>query len=285
MLLKDLAQLFSNQISQWPVASPSKALPFYIKILLKNTWGKKYSSNDFNQKVSPNRFGVFTRNFQLGDPLKTLSRSHLLRLNLFVTKMDISPGRKNILVLFHRYENMTFQSESSLVNKGQMANGVCALLEEVHKSLGQNFRIKTLEGKNFLEECLKFSHFIRRSEKVYFISDFLFQTEKLEASAEEVLNMIKYFNLKNNIFFALRDPLECVDSENQKETYELSPWIQNSSNEKENRSTNLYGDQKYFENIKKQMIGLEENIQESQNQCKLLTASSSLDEILKLIVC
>lgn len=283
MQLEELALLFPNQISQWPVVAPSKALTFYIKTLIRNTWGKSFSANDFNKKYLPNRFGVFTRNFQPGDPLKTLSRSHLLRLNLFVTKLDVSPGRKNALVLFHSYHNMTFNSEFSKVNKGQLANGICAILEEIHKSLGQNFTIKTLHGEDFFAECVKHHKTIRSYEKVYFLSDFLFNSENKEACAHEVQNTIKYFHLKKCVFFIIRDPLETIENNVFNQAYELLPWSSSLSAEGGGGQKNLYGDIRYKDNLQEQISAIEEKIKETQNFSKVITPSYSVTEFLQFM--
>lgn len=280
MLLEKIAQLFPNQISLWPVAMPSKALPIYIRTQIKNTFGRDFSSNDFNKKILPNRFGVFTRKFQFGDPLKTLSRAHLLRLNLFVTKLDVSPGRKNILVLFHNYENMTFMSHESKVNKGQLANALCAILEKIHKNLGQNFTIKPLQGENFFEECQKIQKIFRNYEKIYFLSDFLFNPHSIQGCAEDLKKTIQVLNLKNCVFLFIRDPLEYVEQNNSQEIYELSPWspIQNKFSRQ-----NLYADNSYKYNLREQILCLETVVEESRNVGKVLTSKDTLVDFIKFL--
>ncbi|MES2615394.1 MAG: hypothetical protein V4591_08265 [Bdellovibrionota bacterium] len=275
MQLEKIALLFPDQISTWPILSPSKALPFHINTFIKNTWGKNFSANDFNKKYLPHRFGFMTRHFQQGDPLKTISRSHLLRLNLFVTKLDVSPGRKNILVLFHSYPNMAFRSDFSKANKGQLANGICAILERIHKSLGQSFTIKTLHGEDFFSGCRQLHKYMRSYEKIYFLSDFLFNSTSSIACATEVQNTIKYFNLKKNVFIIIRDPLEKIQH-NSNENYELLPFSGKMSK-------GLCGDAHYNSRLQQQIFAIENVIKQTQNFSMLMTSSHSLAELLETL--
>lgn len=283
MLLADLAILFPKQIEEWPVLSPSKAIPLYLKTFVRNTWGKKFSANDFNKKYTPNRFGASTRNFQIGDQLKTLSRSHLLRQNSLVTKTDISPGRKNILILFHCYNNMTYTSSPQNGNKGQLSNAICAVLEEIHTSLAQNFIIKPLYGPYFLEECLRLQRYLQKyansNDKIYILSDFLFNPENIEASAEEVLKTIHYFNLKQCTFFIIRDSLEYISqSQNrQSEVCELLPWDNSELQIK------LYSDENYKSNLQKQISDIQEKMKQTMNSSCIVTQEQSIDEFLEFL--
>ena len=232
MQLEKLSVLFSNEISHWPIANPSKALPFYMKAFIKNSVGKTILSQDVSHKYEPNRMGIWTRQFQTGDPLKTISLSHLIRFNLFITKMEKAPGRENILVLFHRYENMTYLSQNSTSNKGQVANAICAILEQVHLNLGQKFTIKTLDGPHFFKSCQKILHSNHSFDKIYFISDFLFNSNSITSASEELEKTIKYFNIKKNTFIFVRDQSEITTENRTSNNFELSPWDQKKDAQK-----------------------------------------------------
>lgn len=278
MQLETLARFFSNEISQWPVVCPSKALPFYMKSLIQNTWGKKYSVNDYHKKQAPNRFGVTTRGFQIGDPLKSISMNHLLRLNQFVTKLDVSSGQKNVLILFHTYENMSYSSELSEVNKGQLANAVCAILETIHKNLGQQVKIKSLTNSYFFESCLKWQKLFQFYEKIYFISDFLFQTESIFSSAEEVEKVVKYFHLKDCVFILTRDPLEISTQNHHQKTDELFPWSDSSL-----RNRNYFSDEIYSENLRKQISDFKSRMKKCHNDSVVLTPQNTIFEFLTFL--
>lgn len=278
MLLEEIAFLFPNQISKWPLAQPAKALPFYLRTFLRNSVAKKISANDFNKKYFPHRLGVLTRNFQTGDPLKTLSRSHLLRLNSFVTKMDVSPGRKKILILFHCYHNMTYHSHFSKANKGQLAHAICAVIQQIHTGLSQNLSIKALCERDFFGGCKQLQAEIKGYEKIYFLSDFLFNSESIDACAQEILKTITYFNLKKSVFFILRDPLECPDSLTSYKTDELLPWDEEKVEQK-----NRYSDAYYAENLKRQVSEIQEKISSTGNFSRVMTNLNSLSDLLDFI--
>jgi hypothetical protein len=273
MQLEQLASQFSNKILDWPIIAPSKIIPLFIKTFIKNSWGKKFSVNDYHKKFYPSKFELSTRKFQMGDPLNTMSRQALLRQNTLQTKLDWQTGRKNILILFHVYENMTYQSEHSSVNKGQIANAVSGLLELIHIQRGQKVTIKKLNGTHFANELKMHAHEINQYNEIYILSDFLFNIEDKDITDIEIKECLKYLNLKNIYFLLIRDSEEIEPEINK--TEKMESWI--NSNDKKYK----YNSNKYKKNITNQIKQLDYTLSINNNNLLIISQKTTLDSFLK----
>ncbi len=279
MNFESICDVFPKEEKFWPCPHPSSALPFFIRSYLRQHFGSIFAANDLYKKNSPTRLGVATRAFEIGDPISTISKNHFIKTQELLTRIDYGSGRQRVAVIFHSYQNMSYQSELSFINKGQLANGVTALLEEAHRSLAHSFQIINVTNHDLFEGCKQAGKQFHNSDYTYFISDLLFDTSDTLSAANRALEIIKFFHLKKAIFIIVRDPMEYPN--NEVEVEELIPWNYN----KNFKSALYFSGNSYYNNIRNQIDFFNKKMTGNNNLIKVVhsmeTVSNFIDFILK----
>jgi hypothetical protein len=279
MNFESICGVFPKDENFWPCPHPSSALPFFIRSYLRQHFGGIFAANDLYKKNAPSRLGVATRPFEIGDPISTISKNHFIKTQELLTRVDYGSGRQRVVVVFHSYPNMTYQSELSAINKGQLANGVTAVLEEAHKSLAHSFQMIKVTNPDLFEGCKLVGKQFQNADYAYFISDLLFDTSDTHAAANRVLEIIKFFHLKKAIFIIARDPMEYPSEEIEVE--ELVPWKQN----KDSINPFYFSGNTYHKNIHNQISFFNHKMTGNNNLIRVVypkeTVSNFIDFILK----
>lgn len=278
MNFETICEVFPKEEKYWPCLHPSSALPFFIKSYLRQHFGGIFAANDIYKRNFPNRLGTSTRPFEIGDPISTISKNHFVKTQELLTRIDYSTGRQRAVIIFHSYPNMTYQSELSNINKGQLSNGVVAILEEIHKCLGHSIQIMKFSNDNFFEEFTSIIKKIKNSEYIYFISDLLFDSSNTFASPDRVFEVINYFHIKKIIFIIVRDPMEYPNTETDIE--ELSPLINNKYIFK----NTYFSGKDYYKNIHIQLEYFYKKVSESNNFAKVIYPRENVKNLINFII-
>lgn len=278
MKFESICNVFPKEEKYWPCLHPSKALPFFIRTYLRQHFGGIFAANDLYKKNTPTRLGIATKPFEMGDPISTISMNHFIKTQELITKIDYGPGRQKVIVVFHSYSNMTYQSEYSTINKGQLANGLVAIIEEAHSGLSHSFHVLNVTAKDLFEGCKYIGKEFHNADYAYIISDLLFDTEDNYAAANKALEIIKYFHLKKAIFLITRDPLESPNEEEEIE--ELIPWEKNKN---ENKTIYFSGNE-YKKNIEEQFNFLSQKLREKNHLAKIVNSKETLMSFIDFIL-
>ncbi|WP_338637577.1 hypothetical protein [Spirobacillus cienkowskii] len=278
MNFESLCEVFPKDEKLWPCQKPSRALPIFLKSYLRQKFGGFFSANDLFKKHSPSRIGITSRNFEDGDPISTISKQHFMKTDEVITRIDYSYGRQKAIGIFHVYQNMTYQSESSSINKGQLGNGVMGVLEEIHTSLSQSFHIIKANKPDLLESCKPIEWYLKNADYIYFLTDFLFDSSDVISSVEKALEIIKLFKIKKSIFLIIRDPEEFPDKKNIIE--ELYPWKE----EKNLKHTFCFSGENYVNNIYYQINYFKEKTKNSNHTIKVIYPKESINILIDYIL-
>nr|BFD32447.1 hypothetical protein GTC16762_20650 [Pigmentibacter ruber] len=277
MNFEQIASVFPMEEKYWPCVNPSKALPLAIRSYIKEKFGGIFSANDFFKKNSPSRLGIATRPFEIGDPIVTISKPHFIKTNELLTKIDFSPGRQKVIVIFHNYFNMAYFSEKSKINKGQLANGILAILEEAHKGLSHFFKILPVNTIDLFSGSKQYQTELQNAEYVYFITDLLYIHDNHLAAAKNVLELLKNFKIKKAVFLLPRDPLETTKLNENIE--ELIPW-KNDINIKNNI---YFSESEYYKNIENQITFLRNEVKQNNHIVKIVTAEDKIGNFIHFL--
>ncbi|APJ03563.1 hypothetical protein [Silvanigrella aquatica] len=278
MNFETICEVFPKEEKYWPCPNPSRALPFFIKSYLRQNFGGILAANDLYKKNEPSRLGVATRQFELGDPISTLSKNHFIKTQDLFTRVDYGAGRQSAVVIFHSYKNMTYQSEFSGINKGQLAHGITALLEEIHKGLSHSFKIINIPEIDLFEGCKYVGKHFLQADFAYFISDLLFDSRDVFASANRALEIIQFFHIKKSIFIIARDPMEYPDENIKIE--ELMPWEQFHNYQ----NSHYFSGKNYRENIQNQIKFLDEKLKEKEHYIKVVQSKQTIVDFIDFIL-
>ncbi len=278
MNFEHIANIFPKEEKYWPCMAPSKALPLFIRAFMREKFGGVFAANDIFKKNTPARMGVTTRPFEIGDPISTISRNHFIKTQELLTKVDYGPGRQKVVVIFHNYPNMTYHSEFTEINKGQLANGVLAILEEAHKSLSHYFKIYSVNHHDLFTGAKFYSKELHNAEYAYFITDLLFDYEHHLSAAQKTLELLNTFKIKKAIFILTRDPMEIKNKEENVE--ELIPWEKEITFKKYHH----FSGEEYTKNIAEQIYFLEENIFNNKHILKIITAKDNVIDFINFIL-
>lgn len=279
MQWENICSIFPNSLAQWPVAHASAALPFFIRARIREAFGGVLAASDLNRKTSPQRFGIAVRPFEQGDPISTLSRSHLVKSQQLFTKTDVSQGRQRAIVLMHAYENMLFASQPGGVSKGQLAHGLSAVVQEVHQSLAHAFSVHAIRSANFYEGLQPFMSLLKQAHAVYIITDLLFDTSSVQASCQQVESVLKYTKCKNINFFLVRDVLELASPQNSAQgVVQMFPY--GTSAEKEGN----YSDAVYVANLRTQILEFKEKMQGQAHTVRVVTAQDDVNDFIQFLL-
>lgn len=278
MNFESICGVFPKEEKFWPCPHPSSALPFFIRSYLRQHFGGIFAANDLYKKNAPSRIGIATKLFEIGDPISTISKNHFMKTEELLTRVDHSAGRQSVAVIFHSYSNMTYQSENSEINKGQLANGVTAVLEEAHLSMAHSFQIINVTNHDLFEGCKLIGKQFHNADYAYFISDLLFDTSDTLAAANRALEIIKFFHLKKAIFMIIRDPMEYPS--NEMELEELIPWEQN----KNFKSSFYFSGNSYHKNIHNQINFFANKMSENNNLVKVIHSKETVSNFINFIL-
>lgn len=278
MNFENICSVFPEEEKSWPCPHPSSALPFFIRTYLRQQFGGIFAANDLYKRNSPSRLGIATRPFEKGDPISTLSKNHFIKSQELLTRVDFGSGRQKALIIFHSYPNMSYHSELSQINKGQLANGVIAILEEVHKCVAHSFNISKVTNHDLFEGCKLLNKNFQNSDYVYFISDLLFDPTDTWAAAHKAIEITKHFHIKKAIFIIVRDPMEYP--ENQIDVEELSPWDQ----DKKLKKSFYFSGNTYHKNIHEQIKFFNEKIMGNNNIVRVLSPKENLSNFVDFII-
>ena len=278
MNFESICGVFPKEEKFWPCPHPSSALPFFIRSYLRQHFGGIFAANDLYKKNSPSRLGIATRPFEIGDPISTISKNHFIKTQELLTRVDYGSGRQRAIVIFHSYPNMTYHSELSAINKGQLANGITAVLEEAHKGLAHSFQIIKVTNHDLFEGCKLIGKQFHNADYAYFISDLLFDTSDTHAAANSALEIIKFFHLKKAIFIIARDPLEYPNEETAVE--ELIPWDQNKSI----MNSIYFSSNAYYKNIQNQIDFFNHKMTGNKNLIKVVHSKESVRSFIDFIL-
>ncbi|WGL59600.1 hypothetical protein QEJ31_13800 [Pigmentibacter sp. JX0631] len=278
MNFEQIASVFPKEEKYWPCLNPAKALPLAIRSYIKEKFGGIFSANDLFKKNSPSRLGVTTRPFEIGDPIATISKPHFIKTNELLTKIDFSPGRQKVIVIFHNYINMTYSSEKSKINKGQLANGILAIIEESHKGLSHFIKVLPVNSVDLFNGCKQYQRELQNAEYVYFITDLLYIYDNHLAAAKNVIELLNNLKVKKGIFLLSRDPLETNNININIE--ELIPWKKDI-----NFKNNIHfsGDE-YFKNIDNQIMFLRNEIKQNKHLVKVLTSEDNIEIFINFLI-
>jgi hypothetical protein len=280
MNFESICGVFSAEQRFWPCPNASLALPFFFKASVQQRFGGAFAANDVHSRTTPRRDGVWTRRFQAGDPFHSLSKTHLMKTNEFLTRVDDSAGRQRAVVVFHSYVNLLYQSWSCKINKGQLANGVVGILEQAHRSVTHFFKVLSFQTNNLFAECHFFSKDLRSADYVYFITDLLFDSCDMFAAAQQACDVIEHFHFKKVIFIIVRDPFELPlfkqESVAMDSCDELIPWQESPHGQK----IKHFSGEVYFENLRQQIDFFTKKVEEKHH---LVTVLNAWDKVIPFV--
>ncbi|WP_186643861.1 hypothetical protein [Fluviispira vulneris] len=281
MNFEKICSVFPSEKKYWPCQQPSRALPFYIRAHLRNLFGGVFSANDLNRRNLPSRLGITIKPFEKGDPISAISKNHFIKTQNLLTRTDYGQGRQRVVVLFHCYDNMLYQSEKTLINKGQLAIGITAILEEAHRSLAHSFDIFPIYDNDLFSGALLHNKRLISADYIYIITDLLFDATEPFAAAENALQLINYMHLKQCVFFITRDPLEYPIKDNINSTIEeLIPWEKNDSS----KSTYYFSGSEYQINSRNQINYFKNKALESKSIVQVINPHDNLSEFIQFII-
>lgn len=207
----------------WQIPHPGRALPLSLRAKLRSNLGSIFAASDVNRLRAPSRLGVSTRDYMVGDPLKSLSLSHLVRHDSFQTRTDLAPGRASACVVFHLSDSMTFSSQAS--NKGQLALTLAAIIEVLHEEWMHRFEVVYVRDENFSHGVEKLAPVLRRYQYRYFISDFFYEKSQAAVLEPNFATALHRHGLIKPCVMVVRDTLEWLENNPLTETNEeLEPF-------------------------------------------------------------
>lgn len=212
MRLIDLCTVFPSSDAFWPVAKPSRALPFEVRGRIHQWFGGVFAAADLNRRKAPTRTGIAIRPFEPGDPLGAISRAQLLKTGEVHTRVDSAPGRQRAVIVLHGYSQMTFKAEGQVANKGQLALGVGALIEAVHESLSHTCEIVCIKEAPLGEALAGLHAKLAMAHHSYIISDFLFDPKSRDAATLALHEGVLRSGAKRPFVFVIRDGLEWIEN-------------------------------------------------------------------------
>lgn len=265
---------------------PARALNTSLRVRVRRSFGGILAAADMARVKSPQRLGISLRPYEVGDPMRTMSRAHLLKTGELMTRTDFSPGRQNCGVIFHGYENQEFKGLESLANKGQVGLSVAALIQTFHEYLSHSFDFVCLEDKD-LGKALKLLS--RRSSSwdyTYVISDFLFDSSSPTASADAFYEGMVSMGFKRGAAFVVRDPLEALwNNRLFDRSASLIPYMMDSPNDSlEEGADYLYSGREYGRHLKEQLDDFSSRAQKYGISTNVFDGRASVESVLARIV-
>lgn len=278
MIFETIARVFPKEEKYWPCMAPAKALPIFLRAFMREKFGGVFAANDIFKRNTPSRMGISIKPFEIGDPIATVSRNHFIKTTELLTKVDYAAGRQKVVVIFHNYSNMTYQSEHTTTNKGQLANTVLGILEEAHKGQSHYFKVLAVTDSDLFVGCELYKKDLQHSEYVYFITDLLFDNADHFAAANTAVKILNTFHIKKAIFIVTRDPLEYTDIKNNIE--ELVPWTKKSDSAK----YHFFSGEEYLKNLSSQINFLKSIISQNNHLIKIVTANDHVLDFINFIL-
>ncbi|KAB8033766.1 hypothetical protein [Fluviispira multicolorata] len=281
MNFENICSVFPSEEKYWPCQHPSRALPFYIRAHLRNLFGGVFSANDLNKRNLPSRLGITIKPFEKGDPISSISKNHFIKTQNLLTRVDYGHGRQRVVVLFHCYENMLYHSEKTTINKGQLAIGITAILEEAHRSLAHSYDIFAVKEKDLFAGALLHNKSLRVADHIYIVTDLLYDSTEPFAAAENSLKLINYLHLKQCVFFITRDPLEYpIINNDSSQIEELIPW----ENKDISKNSHYFSGNTYQINSQNQIKYFQDKALESKSIVNVVSPHDNLSNFIQFII-
>ena len=208
MEIAEIAQHMPLHEENWHNQMQLNTIPVQLKSWVRKKIGGLVATNDYSKLRSPSRLGVSLREFELGDPLKSISFPHLVKQNAFKTRIDQADGRRTINIFLHSYEKMKFQSRHSKATKMQTALATATLINVIHTGLGHQVKGHILPESSLVEVLTKAQNLGQNSNHTYVISDFLSNEEHIHAEALDILHTCSGHFFKKTLFICIRDIIE-----------------------------------------------------------------------------
>jgi hypothetical protein len=285
--LFDLARLFPGSPQEWDVAHPAKAVVAGIRAHVRRQFGTLQTAADKARVKEPTRLGVALRPYEPGDPLRALSRSHLIRTNELVTRTDYAVGRRTCAILFHAYENMHFQSPDAPANKGQVALALSALVEAVYESLAQTCLFRVVREKNLGDVVAHLGAGAKRPDDLIVVTDLLFWPHAMEASARGLLEGVVRGGFHRVCVFVVRDVFEHpVQNPLAKKSAALLPFASSTRGVTERGDASLealYSGASYQENLKSQLDDFRQEANRFGVRVHVVTGENSMESVLGVV--
>ena len=287
MKLAELCTVFPANWNALPPAHPGDAIPMTVRLKLRAQRGWLQASLDTHAQRSSQRSGLGLRPYTAGDSLRALSLRHLLLQDELLTRTDVSPGRCHVSSVVHCYENMQFNSGETAANKMQAAWATAGILENLHHHQAQKVDVIALKERSLSEGMLKHSARLRRSHFCYLLTDLLFDSAHLAASAQTLASALKLLRIPRGLVVIVRDPLESPDIEEDPQgvlssalafTAPESSMAATSENQQQMHFTSGL---EYLSNIKNQIKLLETELHNQNWSSIWLTAGHQIDDISK----
>jgi hypothetical protein len=275
-LLFDLAKLFPESPNQWDLSRPSKAVSAGLRAHVRRRFGSLQTAADVARIKEPTRLGVALRGYEPGDPLRALSRTHLVRTNELFVRTDYSAGRRSCLVFFHAYENMAFASAGSEANKGQIALAVSAVVEAIYESLAQSCVVRVVRERGIADVISAVGKSGSRPDDVVVVTDMLFLTAATQASTRALLESFVQGGFRRACLFVVRDILE-HPSENKlgKQSVALRPFWSEEAN-----AEPLFSGVEYEQNLVRQLEDLHREGRKLGVEVHVVTGRTHLESLI-----
>ena len=175
MQLWELCTAFTPDLANLPTLQDlSRALPLAVKVHAKKERGHLHAHCDESPRMTPSRQGVSLRDYEPGDPLKTIDTRAFLKTGSCLTRLQEAQATHEVRLLLHSHQAMAYGSGG--VVKWQLAQALAALIALWHLESGHKVVVRIVEGANPLQNLDRiFSHapFLTH----YFLTDFLFRKE------------------------------------------------------------------------------------------------------------
>jgi uncharacterized protein (DUF58 family) len=275
-LLFDLAKLFPENADQWDLLRPSKALSVSLRAHVKRRFGVLQTAADMARIKEPTRLGVALRAYESGDPLRALSRNHLVRTNELLTRTDFAAGRRSCMLFFHAYENMVFASSGAHANKGQISLAVSALVEAIYESLAQTCVFRVVRERNIADVVSAVGNSGSRPDDVVVVTDLLFLTSSAQASTRALLDAFVQAGFRRACVFVVRDVLEHpVANKLGKQSVALRPFRSEDPN-----TEPLFSGEEYEQNLARQIEDLHRESRLRGVDVHVVTGRSTLEGLI-----
>lgn len=279
-LLYSLAKLFPASQEQWDIQRPSKAVVASVRAHVRRRFGTIQASSDKARVKEPTRLGIALRPYEPGDPLRALSRMHLIRTNELVTRTDYAAGRRSCAILFHAYNNMVFSSADAAANKGQVALAVSALAEVVYESLAQACYFRLVREPDLGSVIAALGHSGGRTHDLVLVTDALFFSNTREATAMSLVEGVVKGGFSRVCVFVVRDPLEHpLDNKLSKRSAALRSFGNEDVAEEP-----LYSGEEYERNLRRQLEHLRTELLKVGAEIHVVTGRTAMEFVLDSVV-
>jgi len=283
-MLKYIAVNYPANKEEWErLHSPVYVLGSALRAKINKSFGGLISALDFNKLKNYDTLGVFLRPYMPGDSLKALDLAYYLKTNNLQTRIDWQAGQQKILILVHIYDNMSFKANDYEVNKGQLALCLAGIITSFHENLIQNVEIEYIKEDYIEKQINNIRKKIKNVQHLYIITDLLYNSSSSNASADDLLGVLKNIYIKNCSLCIVRDPLEMPNNLNNKVKGRAFTSFIDETNFK-NQTISYYSGQEYTENLEQQYDYINKQMKHFGYKSKIFCGNTKVEELLNFIV-